>query len=144
MPARRHIKLYVDPSLRYTPQIAGTLSDHGPKLSICHTEQCTCGTGSQTTEQLLQSCPLYELLRKGIWPDHTPLARKFYGSRGGPTMYWHLHRGHWIEFPSDEREEEEDEEVTTKQQRRPRVFRMGLFSPPCRRLRCTAIAIPVI
>ena len=29
---------------------------------------------------LLQSCSLYELLRKGIWPDHIPLARKLYGS----------------------------------------------------------------
>ena len=35
----------------------------------------------QTTEHLLQSCPIYEPLRKGIWPDHTPVARKLYGSR---------------------------------------------------------------
>ena len=50
------------------------------KLRIGHTEQCPCGTGSQTTEHLLQSCPIYEPLRKGIWPDHTPIARKLYGS----------------------------------------------------------------
>ena len=50
------------------------------KLSISYTEQCPCGTGSQTTEHLLQSCPIYEPLRKGIWPDHTPVARKLYGS----------------------------------------------------------------
>ena len=50
------------------------------KLRIGHTEQCLCGTGSQTTEHLLQFCPTYEPLRKGIWPDHTPLARKLYGS----------------------------------------------------------------
>ena len=50
------------------------------KLRIGHTEQCPCGTGSQTTEHLLQSCPAYEPLRKGIWPDHTPVARKLYGS----------------------------------------------------------------
>ena len=41
-----------------------------------------CGTGSQTTEHLLQSCLLYEPLRKGIWPDYTPVARKLYGSLG--------------------------------------------------------------
>ena len=48
------------------------------KLRIGHTEQCPCGTGSQTTEHLLQFCPTYEPLRKGIWPDHTPF--KLYGS----------------------------------------------------------------
>ena len=50
------------------------------KLRIGHTEQCPCGTGSQTTEHLLQSYPTFEPLRKGIWPDHTPVARKLYGS----------------------------------------------------------------
>ena len=34
----------------------------------------------KTTEHLLQSCPTYEPLRKGIWPDHTPVACKLYGS----------------------------------------------------------------
>ena len=52
------------------------------KLRIGHTEQCPCGTGSQITEHLLQSCPIYEPLRKGIWPDHTPVARKLYDSLG--------------------------------------------------------------
>ena len=42
----------------------------------------TCGISRQTAEHLLQSCPIYELLRKGIWPDHTPVARKLYGSLG--------------------------------------------------------------
>ena len=51
-------------------------------LRIGHTEQCPCGTGSQTTEYLLQSCSIYEPLRKGIWPNHTPVARKLYGSLG--------------------------------------------------------------
>ena len=56
------------------------------KLRIGHTEQCPCGTGSQTTEHLLQSCPTYELLRKGIWPDHTPVARKPEGLRCTATF----------------------------------------------------------
>ena len=34
------------------------------KLRIGYTEQCPCGTGSQTTEHLLQSCPIYEPLRR--------------------------------------------------------------------------------
>ena len=49
------------------------------KLRNGHTEQCPCGTGSHTTKHQLQSCTLYELLRKGIWPDHTPVACKLYG-----------------------------------------------------------------
>ena len=53
------------------------------KLRIGYAEQCPCGTGSQTTEHLLQFCPIYEPLRKGIWPDHTPVARKLYGSLRG-------------------------------------------------------------
>ena len=50
------------------------------KFHIGTTEQCPCGTGSQTTEHLLQSCPLYKALRQMTWPDHTPVARKLYGS----------------------------------------------------------------
>ena len=52
------------------------------RIGIGHTEQCPCSTGSQTTEHLLQSCPIYKPLRKGIWPDDTPVACKFYGSLG--------------------------------------------------------------
>ena len=59
------------------PQLPQLYSSH----CICHIEQCPCGTGNQTTEHLLQSCPLYEWLIKGIWPDHTTLACKFYGSQ---------------------------------------------------------------
>ena len=52
------------------------------KLRIGYTEQCPCGTGSQTTEHLLQSCPIYEPLRKGIWPYHTSIACKLYEAWG--------------------------------------------------------------
>ena len=40
------------------------------------------GTCSQTAEHPLQSCPIFEPLRKRIWPDHTTVARKPYGSPG--------------------------------------------------------------
>ena len=74
------------------------------KLCIGHTEQCPCGTGSQT-EHLLQSCPIYEPLRKGIWPDHTPVARKLHRSlRGCDALPPSSRR---LEFPCDEREGEE-------------------------------------
>ena len=65
---------------------------------IGYTEQCPCGTGSQTSEHLLQSCPVDEPLRKGIWPDHTPVACKLYGSDAIPPSSRRL------EFPFDEEE----------------------------------------
>ena len=37
-------------------------------LRVSHSEQGLCGTGSQTAEHLLQSCPLYNLLGMWIWP----------------------------------------------------------------------------
>ena len=40
------------------------------KLRIVHTEQDIC----------CSAAPLYELLRKGIWSDHTPVANKLYES----------------------------------------------------------------
>ena len=43
--------------------------------SKLHTEQCPRGTGSQTREHLLQSCPLCELFRKRIWSDYSPRKR---------------------------------------------------------------------
>ena len=49
------------------------------KFRIGQSEQCPCGTGSQTTEHLLQSCPLHEALRKRIWPDHKAMTQKLYG-----------------------------------------------------------------
>ena len=49
------------------------------KFHIGQSEQCPCGTGSQTTEHLLQSCPLHEALRQRIWPDHKAMAQKLYG-----------------------------------------------------------------
>ena len=70
------------------------------KLPIGHTEQCPCSTGSQTIEDLLQSCPIYEPLKKGIWPDHTPVARKLYKI---PAMHCHLHRGDWSFHLTDEK-----------------------------------------
>ena len=87
------------------------------KLRIGHTEQCPCGTGSQTTEHLLQSFPTYESLRKGIWPDHTPVARKLYGSLTDFDVLPPSSRT--LEFPSDKREEEEEEEEDCKGQQWP-------------------------
>ena len=55
-----------------------------PKLLIGRTEQCPCGVGNQTTGRQLQSCPLYEPLRKGIWQGHTPVTGE------GFRPEWHI------------------------------------------------------
>ena len=66
-----------------------------PAPSTSHSERES-GQTTQTTEHLLQSCPIYEPLRKGIWPDHTPEARKLYGSLGDlRCTAGHLHGGDW-------------------------------------------------
>ena len=78
------------------------------KPLIGHTEQCPCGTGSETSEHLLRSCPLYEPLRKGIWPDHTPVARNSSVACGTYNVLPPFMEE--TEFPSDEREEEEEED----------------------------------
>ena len=49
------------------------------KFRIGQTEQCPFRTGSQTTEHLLQSCPLHEALRKRKLPDHKAMTQKLYG-----------------------------------------------------------------
>ena len=58
-----------------------------------------------------QSCPIYEPLRKRIWPDHTPVARKLCGSLGEPTMYCHLHRGDWSFHMTNEKKKKKLQEI---------------------------------
>ena len=73
------------------------------KLCISHAQQCPCGTGSQTTDHLLQSCPLYKPLGRGIWPDHTLIAGKLYSSLEDLMPSWSSSRR--LEFPSGKHEE---------------------------------------
>ena len=75
------------------------------KPHIGYSEQCPCSTGSQTTEHL-QSCPIYEPLRKGIWPDPTPVAQRLYEAWGTCNVLPPSSRRR--EFPSDEWDEEEE------------------------------------
>jgi hypothetical protein len=61
---------------------ATTISNHHLYTKFCNgqSEQCPCQTGSQTTEHLLQVCPLHKALRHRIWSEETPVARKLHGS----------------------------------------------------------------
>jgi len=45
------------------------------KLRLCHTEKCDCGTGVQTPEHFLQSCPSFKDLRQEVWPKKWEYVR---------------------------------------------------------------------
>ena len=53
---------------------------HLYRLKISHTDECPCGTGTQTPEHLLQECPQYNDLREKTWNSDVGLEEKLYGS----------------------------------------------------------------
>ena len=50
------------------------------KFKIGETDQCPCGTASQTAKHILQFCPILSTKRKMMWPDPVPETRKLYGA----------------------------------------------------------------
>ena len=74
------------------------------KLRIGHAEQWPCGTVSQTTEHLLQFCPLDELLSKGMWEITPPWSTSSTASWGTYDVLPPSSKR--LEFPSDKREEQ--------------------------------------
>ena len=50
------------------------------KFRIGESDQCPCGTASQTSLHILQSCPLLETQRNRFWPNPVSETRKLYGS----------------------------------------------------------------
>ena len=50
------------------------------KFRIGQSDQCPCGTGSQTTEHILQMCPLLDTRRREVWPNPVPETVKLYGA----------------------------------------------------------------
>jgi ribonuclease HI len=55
------------------------LLSHLYRLKIAHTDQCPCGTGSQTASHILQSCPTFHTLRCQTWPSEVDLHEKLWG-----------------------------------------------------------------
>ena len=51
------------------------------KMNLVPSPLCTCGTEDQTTEHILQRCPVYQHLRRHIWSDGTSLHHKLYGKK---------------------------------------------------------------
>ena len=45
------------------------LLSHLHRLKIPHSDECPCGTGPQTPNHILQSCPTFDDLRRQTWPS---------------------------------------------------------------------------
>ena len=52
---------------------------HLYKLKITYTDECQCGTASQTPEHVLQNCPLFAELRQATWPEGMDFEEKLWG-----------------------------------------------------------------
>ena len=52
---------------------------HLCRLRISHTDECPCGTGTQTPEHVLQTCPTFSDLREKFWPQTVDLKEKLWG-----------------------------------------------------------------
>ena len=57
------------------------LLSHLHRLKISHTDQCPCGTGTQTHEHVLIHCPVHEALRRQTWPEGAELQAQLWGAR---------------------------------------------------------------
>ena len=55
------------------------LLSHLHRLKISHSDECPCGTGPQTPNHILQSCPTFEDLRCQTWPSPVEAHRKLWG-----------------------------------------------------------------
>ena len=51
------------------------------KLKLAPSPTCPCGQEEQTTEQVLQRCPLHKATRQDVWPVSTSLTSKLYGCK---------------------------------------------------------------
>ena len=55
------------------------LLSHLHRLKIFHSDECPCGTGPQTPNHILQSCPIFDALRLQTWPSPMDAHRKLWG-----------------------------------------------------------------
>ena len=51
------------------------------KLKVAPSPTCPCDQEDQTTEHILQRCPLHKATREDVWPVSTPLTTKLYGRK---------------------------------------------------------------
>ena len=51
------------------------------KLKLASPPTCPCGQEDQTTEHVLQRCPLHKATREDMWPVNTSLMTRLYGCK---------------------------------------------------------------
>ena len=56
-------------------------SDVHSKLKLASSPTCPCGQEDQTTEHVLQTCPLHKATREDEWPVSTFPTTKLFGSK---------------------------------------------------------------
>ena len=54
------------------------LLSHLHGLKISYSDECTCGTDSQNSNHILQSCPTFDALRRQTWPSPVDALRKLW------------------------------------------------------------------
>jgi ribonuclease HI len=57
------------------------LRAHMYRLGLSHTPDCSCETGPQTPEHVLQSCPFFQEARTQYWPHGATLAEQLWGNQ---------------------------------------------------------------
>ena len=55
------------------------LLGHLYRLEVSHSDECPCGTSTQTPEHVLQSCPLFNDARNETWNEEVDLNEKLWG-----------------------------------------------------------------
>ena len=55
------------------------LLSHFRRLKMSHSDECPCGTGPQTPNHILQSCPTFDTLRRQILPSPVDIQKKLWG-----------------------------------------------------------------
>ena len=69
------------------------LLSHHQRPKISHSDECPCGTGSHTSNHILQSCPTFNVLRCQTWPSPEDAHRK----SGHTVAHCGLCPTHWTE-----------------------------------------------
>ena len=59
------------------------LRSHLKRIGVAETAFCECNTGEQTPGYVLQTCPLHQQLRQKVWPIHTSMETKLWGTAAG-------------------------------------------------------------